>query len=658
MLPLLDKTNDQCVNFYSTPQAKSISTMEVNAIAGTMHSLTPQSMCVPERSGLLIDHGVNKENVEPTIAERIKQTRISATKMYSSSMPPPRHKHMPSPSVRRSQRNHVQTLAPLKRKHPSEISDEPEATRPGPHGQQVTSKQPRLLQTMQPPEVKRSRLSRQQPAAKQSNARQMVQLPEAKRLRSSRQNSIPKHSSPLEVWQPPEAKRLRSPRTQQTPKQFIALHQGERGAEDRDADASSDLSSVLDPDFIAISPGAPRTHLVLKPASASKVLQPPEPKRLQWSRQEPKQFSSLHQHERVTEDGIAEPLSDMSVVPNSNVIAVSPRALRTTTPIEGLNFTHTSKPESVHSLVEDERFVEQVMTYLKVQGKLKTVNDRRRQAKRLGQLLDLAQPPAASEALFLTGEEAAKKLKPNTFFPGVIITEGQQTLPLQTSTEFLNEYYDDTAEVWIQDPSVRLSRNAPSVRQITIGQLKERLFHPDPKPKIPWNCLELAAHVEDGLRPAFLNNEDCRLLTKLKLPKLKRQSGPSQLRARLERSREVGAASPRGSAHGTASRQPWIQYLHHREPRHHGLRLALQSHSHRARTLAHKPGDFHKWSMALRRSPTGADNLLPRRDGALRLPSSVCGRYAGIRRACAALFADCAVGQDDAGGEERAGDYE
>lgn len=167
---------------------------------------------------------------------------------------------------------------------------------------------------------------------------------------------------------------------------------------------------------------------------------------------------------------------------------------------------------------DDEKFLEQVKVVLKNQGKWKTANVGRRSARRIGQVLELVKPPNASEALFPTGDNAARQLECGSFFPGPIITENQQPLPLQSISQFLGEFYDDSAEVWIQDPAILLARNIPHARDIKIGQLKQRFLAPAAKARIPWNCLEMATHVEDGLRPAFLNNEDCRLLTKLKIP--------------------------------------------------------------------------------------------------------------------------------------------
>ncbi|KAK3713930.1 hypothetical protein LTR37_008180 [Vermiconidia calcicola] len=163
----------------------------------------------------------------------------------------------------------------------------------------------------------------------------------------------------------------------------------------------------------------------------------------------------------------------------------------------------------------DQQFVDQVKAVLSKQSKWQKLSVARRQAGRILQLLELAEAPTPTEALFLSGNEAARYLQTTRFFPGPIITKDQQPSPLQTTTQFLDEFYDDEAKVSIQDPSALQSRNN-SVREVTIKQLKERFAKGEPK--VPWNCLELATHEEDGLRPAFLSNEDCRLLTKLKHP--------------------------------------------------------------------------------------------------------------------------------------------
>ena len=166
---------------------------------------------------------------------------------------------------------------------------------------------------------------------------------------------------------------------------------------------------------------------------------------------------------------------------------------------------------------KDAAFVEKVKGTLQKQSTRKTNNVGRRQARRILELLKLATPAADdSEAVFLTGEEAKTYLQTDVFFPGPIFTTDQQPLPLQTIPDFLSEYYDDSAQIWIQDPDHKLPSQSPATRAINMGKLKEQ-FDKGRVPT-PYNCLELATHVEDGIRPAFLITEDCRLLTKLKHP--------------------------------------------------------------------------------------------------------------------------------------------
>jgi hypothetical protein len=129
-------------------------------------------------------------------------------------------------------------------------------------------------------------------------------------------------------------------------------------------------------------------------------------------------------------------------------------------------------------------------------------------------LLTNASPANDEEMLFLSGAEAADMFKPGTFHNGPILTEGQQPLPLQSAKDFLDEYYDDDTKVSIQDPSVKVGKH--SVREVTLGNVKKRILEGKTKGR-PWNYLELATHVEDGLRPMFLAGEDTRLLTKLKI---------------------------------------------------------------------------------------------------------------------------------------------
>jgi hypothetical protein len=93
---------------------------------------------------------------------------------------------------------------------------------------------------------------------------------------------------------------------------------------------------------------------------------------------------------------------------------------------------------------------------------------------------------------------------------------GQQPLPLQTVQDFLDEYYDDDASVFVQDPSTKIASGQPFAREVAIGKVKKRILEGKTRGRL-WNCLELATHVEDGLRPTFLAGEDTRLLTKLKL---------------------------------------------------------------------------------------------------------------------------------------------
>ncbi|EME43558.1 hypothetical protein DOTSEDRAFT_174462 [Dothistroma septosporum NZE10] len=140
----------------------------------------------------------------------------------------------------------------------------------------------------------------------------------------------------------------------------------------------------------------------------------------------------------------------------------------------------------------------------------------KRQANRIKDLLDLATYPSDKEALFLTKEEAIEAASLGKFFDGPIFTEGQQALQLQTVSEFCDEYYDDDTSVWIQDPEIKPTKKAQIARQVKMGAVKERLAGPESDK--PWNCLELATHSDDGLKPSFLNTEDCRLLTKLKIP--------------------------------------------------------------------------------------------------------------------------------------------
>ncbi|KAK4539801.1 hypothetical protein LTR36_010335 [Oleoguttula mirabilis] len=177
---------------------------------------------------------------------------------------------------------------------------------------------------------------------------------------------------------------------------------------------------------------------------------------------------------------------------------------------------HLTKKQALE--LTDSEFVEATMAVLEATSKSggKPLTFAVKQARRLLTLLLVATPPEAEEAAFLDEEGARRHLEANQYFAGPIFTKGQQTLQLQTVDKFLAECYDDAVEVFVQDPAVRVSRNTPHVRASTMGAVKERFAKPATDQ--PWNLLELAAHCEDGLRPAFLNTEDCRLLTKLKFP--------------------------------------------------------------------------------------------------------------------------------------------
>lgn len=165
----------------------------------------------------------------------------------------------------------------------------------------------------------------------------------------------------------------------------------------------------------------------------------------------------------------------------------------------------------------DEEYVYQMVEACRQQSKSTVATRGRRQAQRIMGLLTVAQYANETDALFLTSSEASKLVAPGTFVNSPIVTEGQQALPLQTIEQFLEEYYDDQTRVSIQDPGAREGINQPNVRNVTIKNVKERFAQPTLQPA-PWNLLELAAHYDDGLRPSFLNNEDCRLLSKIKFP--------------------------------------------------------------------------------------------------------------------------------------------
>jgi hypothetical protein len=161
-------------------------------------------------------------------------------------------------------------------------------------------------------------------------------------------------------------------------------------------------------------------------------------------------------------------------------------------------------------------FANQVIKALEIRHKPRVTRFGDRQNRTILALLKSATPASREEMLFLKGTEAAQFLAPGIFHNGPILTEGQQPMPLQRIEDFLGEFYDDDGKVFIQDPSVQFSGKHNFVREVTIGAVKKRILGGKSKGR-PWNCLELATHVEDGLRPAFLAGEDSRLLTKVKL---------------------------------------------------------------------------------------------------------------------------------------------
>jgi hypothetical protein len=182
--------------------------------------------------------------------------------------------------------------------------------------------------------------------------------------------------------------------------------------------------------------------------------------------------------------------------------------------LEVVSLTDVPQPP----LNADEEFIEQVKEALTAQSKWKTAVVAKRQARRILDLLNVSKAPDTTEASICSNNEAEKHFQTGAYFKGPIFVNDAQPNSLDTVKNFLDEYYDETSKVHIQDPSIRLARNKAHVREVTIKQLRDRFSEPKTKSSIPWNCLELATHVDDGLRPPFLSTEDCRLLTKIKLP--------------------------------------------------------------------------------------------------------------------------------------------
>ncbi|KAI7216072.1 hypothetical protein KC333_g5080 [Hortaea werneckii] len=169
--------------------------------------------------------------------------------------------------------------------------------------------------------------------------------------------------------------------------------------------------------------------------------------------------------------------------------------------------------------LSDDEFISNTKVFLEAasRGSTKSSSFSARQARRIRKLLDDAMPFGEGEALVcVDGEQAAQQLQANVYYPNPIFIAGQQSLPLQTVDSFLSEMYDDNMEVHVQDPDLKVANGAQHIRRVTIGKVKEHFAKPCNGS--PWNLLELATHYDEGIRPGFLNSEDCRLLTKLKFP--------------------------------------------------------------------------------------------------------------------------------------------
>lgn len=187
------------------------------------------------------------------------------------------------------------------------------------------------------------------------------------------------------------------------------------------------------------------------------------------------------------------------------------------------------EPRPYNAVVANKAYADQLREILDAQATSKISDYRRRHAQVIGALLAKAQPANDQEVLCLNATEAKDIFSPGNFHKGPVLTEGQQPMPLQTVDDFLGEYYNDNAKLHVQDSSVKIAKKVLAVKQVTIAKVKERLSG---KPsEYPLNCLELATHVEDGLRPRFLDHQDCRLITKLKNPEFDGTLGRRALEA-------------------------------------------------------------------------------------------------------------------------------
>jgi hypothetical protein len=215
---------------------------------------------------------------------------------------------------------------------------------------------------------------------------------------------------------------------------------------------------------------------------------------------------------RKTDSTIAAPPSPQSQPEHDDVLVTGPE------------LPQLSREEALG--LSDVDFMRNVKDWLRVTSQGKAGDYAQKQAQRILDLLKVAEPANranAVEAMFLPPDLASAFLQKNQYFGGPIFTEGAQPLELQTISQFFDEHYGDSLEVFVQDPAKKVSMTEPHVRRVTMKDVKMR-FAKGLTTK-PWNCLELATHVEDGLRPKFLNNEDCRLLTKIKFPSSGEKAG-------------------------------------------------------------------------------------------------------------------------------------
>ena len=220
----------------------------------------------------------------------------------------------------------------------------------------------------------------------------------------------------------------------------------------------------------------------------------------------------------------AEQASSKKSARRQKVIPDGDTEVRENTSATSLSTPATNNVRPLNDFAGNRAFADQVLQDLKQKLRSPAMCFGDRQNERMHYLLTNALPANDEEMLFLSGVEAAAKLQPGVFHNGPILTEGQQPLPLQTVQDFLDEFYDDDTKVWIQDPGVTFASKRRFVKEVPVSKVKERIFDGKTRSR-PWNCLELATHVEDGLRPTFLAGEDTRLLTKLKLEQATENAG-------------------------------------------------------------------------------------------------------------------------------------